>query len=393
MRQSRDVVVVGGGLSGVATALSLKVSSLRRAEEDRCVTLINNGWLGHASASLRNGGTIHSGFSYAVERIGRNNREAATCRSSFELVNSLLPPDCIVSEESCYLVNRSDIGRHHAMLAALGLRYEECPDSELTDVLRPGKRVEIGGILVDELQIDTAETMLRFTQACLDAGVEMIIDEHVEAIVQNRLGGAAGVRLRDGRVVSAGHVVICAGRGTADLLRTLDVPPEHTLRCIHQHASLHVEVAQSRLKRPARGAAVGFPVVTQLRDRHSVALYGVPPRADADESLREIVEAFDSWFLPDTFDLDDPLFVTAVEKVEFHSPHVARSTLPKVLDQQDHGVDGLFCIIPGKLSHALSIALNIPAAACTGNAVPVHDVRDRLSCDVDESARKLIAYE
>lgn len=388
MPEKYDVAIVGGGICGLSTALALKGSTDDKRADGLRVALFNEGKLGGSSATIQNGGTIHTGASYVLTRTRESQHEAAHCRRTADIAGSILPPECIISRWSNYLVGQEHIDNYRRTLDDLNIRHKPLSSQDLANVLRPDRLRETDGVVVEELQVDMGEAMLRFTQACLDAGVEIIIDRPISRMTYDNHNRATGLLTEDGAFIAARYVVVCAGNGAIDLLRRSALATDWLLRRFHRHRSLHIVVPGGDIG-PIRGAQIGFPVVTQLRQGKSIGLYGVPPKDDPEATLDHLRHVFRSWFLPGRLELDDAIAVTEVNKVEFHPQRLARSTLPRTLDGHDLRIDGAFCLVPGKISHAVSLALGVPRLLGI-DAAPVQALSDRLNCRVDRWTREII---
>ncbi|MGY1814631.1 NAD(P)/FAD-dependent oxidoreductase [Blastococcus sp. SYSU D00820] len=219
MTSSADVVVVGGGLEGAATAWALAargVTDVVVCERDT----VGSGMTGKSSGIVR----CHYGVT-SLAAMANHGLEV------FERAEELLGTD-IGFRQTGYVVGvgEADVGALRASLAgqrAVGVRTEEVdaatvaalwPAADLSDFAAFGYEPRGG-------YGDAYSTAQAFAAAARRDGVRIRQGTTVTEVLVSG-GRATGVRLADGTTIAAGTVVVAAGPWSVPLLAAhgIDLP-------------------------------------------------------------------------------------------------------------------------------------------------------------------------
>ncbi|MBO0985503.1 FAD-binding oxidoreductase [Rathayibacter sp. SD072] len=215
---SRDVVVVGAGLFGTATALHLARAGAR-------VVLLDSGAAAGGTTAAGAGfvGLWAAGYAWYW-----NESERDLEQYGIDFYRGLAAEHPIHLREtgSAWLaVSEAGVRDHLGPLAAHPLRPEGAralsPDeaAELIPGLDP-RAVSGGFVHPGGIQISAPDAGLALVAAARAAGVEVVEHTAVTGVVATD-GRATGVRTADGRVLDADAVVLAAGSWTNSLLAPL----------------------------------------------------------------------------------------------------------------------------------------------------------------------------
>ena len=208
MRADADIVVIGAGIAGVATARAL-------ADGLRSVVLLEQFELGHARGSSHGTSRIHR-LNYGDERFVRLAQAAGEAWRALEEERG---------ERLLERVGVIDLGpaapATAKALAACGVRYETLTADEVAARwpirLEPGETAVFQG---DGGFLHAARAHAALLGAALDGGVEVRERTHVEALALER--GSVRLSLATGELV-ARAVVVTAGAWAPRLLATVGV--------------------------------------------------------------------------------------------------------------------------------------------------------------------------
>lgn len=215
MRDSADVVVVGGGILGCAVAAEL---ARRRVK----VVLVERGPIA-AGASGRNHGLIFSPEASILQPI------AARSVGVYRDIAGMTPLDLgldpapvglvmVVSEEAQW----APAEREAAAIAGTGCAVERLDQAVLREVEPALSEGHLGGFLLwDGLRVDPAALTLALSYQATRAGADLSTFTEVKQVLTDN-GRVRGVAT-DAGVVWAPKVVIAAGPWSAKLARTAQV--------------------------------------------------------------------------------------------------------------------------------------------------------------------------
>ncbi len=206
MATETDVVVVGGGTTGVGVARDL---ALRGVD----VTLLERGPLA-AGTSGRNHGLVHSGARYA----GSDDASARDCAAENRVLRDIAP-HCLDEVGGLYATLPSDVpgflGERRAACEACGIPVESL-DGDAARAVEPGLAPDVdGALLVPDATVDPLELVAATAASAEAAGA--VVRTGVEVVDVRREGDrVVGVEGRpaDGgpsETVAAEHVVNAAG--------------------------------------------------------------------------------------------------------------------------------------------------------------------------------------
>ncbi len=216
---SSDVVVIGGGISGVAAAYEL-------ARHGVAVTLLERGDL----ASMASGWTLAG-----VRQSGRHPAELPLARAAVERWSGLsaeIGADVEYRQEGNLRLARTpdEVGTIQAIVAeqqALGLDLTFLPDNVAVRAVAPAIAASVlaASFCPSDGHANPTATVRAFADAATRHGATICPETTVSAI-EVRGGRVTGVRGGDGRRFAADAVVVTAGVYTGDLLAPLglDLP-------------------------------------------------------------------------------------------------------------------------------------------------------------------------
>jgi glycine oxidase len=224
-----DVVVVGGGLVGMAVAREAALRGLRVRVLDRAVpgsgaTWAAAGMLSPLSESSEAGPFLAAGL------------------ASLRLYPAWI--DALREESEVDPGYRRDgklrVARTPASVPALrdlalrardfGLSAAPVPDGDLAELAGTDVASTSGAILLaEDHQVDNRRLHRAVTEAALHSGVSVTPGAHVVGLPSAR-GRVEGVRLADGKTVSAGAVVLAAGAWSAGVPGLPCPPPVRPVR-------------------------------------------------------------------------------------------------------------------------------------------------------------------
>lgn len=205
---SQRIVIVGGGISGLASAVRLAQSGLP-------VTLLEASGLGHA-ASTRNQGWLYSGAWFAF-------RQPELARMCYESLQKTLHfcPDCLepAHDGMAFLISKPDTPASDWLRAweKANIPYSELPLTTLFDTV-PGlaqSHVQKAYQLPDRA-IRTNILLEQLAAAAENAGAEIRTDTPVTRLLIDG-GRAGGVVTGSGEEILAGLIILAGNALGADL--------------------------------------------------------------------------------------------------------------------------------------------------------------------------------
>jgi len=208
--EERDLVVVGGGITGLSVAVHAAVLGLR-------VTLLEAGPLGGASTQ-RSGALVRTHYA--------DRASAALALRGLELFEGFADryggPSGFMATGFAYVPTAEErddgtLEERVAMLRDVGVETE-IVDAAALRRIDPSIAIDDVGVAVHEPRsgyADPALTTATLARAAADAGAELLPRHAVEELLLGDAGALAGVRLTgpDGAEhrIAAEHVALCAG--------------------------------------------------------------------------------------------------------------------------------------------------------------------------------------
>ena len=211
-----EVVVIGGGLAGAATALAL-------AERGAAVNVVDGERPGSAATGASAGMLAPQ---YESAGPGPLYRVLVECRAAFpafaDTIHVLTGEDIDVRWDGMLVANHTE-AEHAAAAATLEWQRADGQRGELVDpgqaaALQPGIAPDVPSWvwLPDEGQVDAQRLAALLGRALAAAGVRVLSGRRVSA-VRDAGGAVDGVVLDDGRHVPGDVVVVAAGAWSASL--------------------------------------------------------------------------------------------------------------------------------------------------------------------------------
>jgi glycine oxidase len=308
--QSHDVVVIGGGIVGLAIAWQAAEAGLDVALVDptpgRGSSWAAAGMLAPV-AEAHFGEEALAALNVAAVRIWpdfASRLEAATKMTvHFRPDGTLL----VAADPSDRAATDRVLDFHRTTgLAADRLGARACRQSE--PLLAPG--VSGGADLPDDHQVDNRAVVSALVAACRIAGVDSVADEVVEVVVDH--GSVRAVTLTNGNRLTTGAVVVAAGSRSGNIggLPTQDLPPVRPVRGVT--VRLQAPYGVPRLRRTVRalrhgrtcylvprndGGLVVGATMEERGDDPSVPLGGL---VDLLDDARRVVPVLDEYTLVET---------------------------------------------------------------------------------------------
>ena len=215
-----DVVIVGGGVVGLATAFHLGKRGIRD------VTLLERRYLG-AGASGKSGAIVRTHYSNEPE-----TRLAIEGLHTFQNWDEIVGGDCGFTRTGIFVIappeSRADLEANVAMQRSLGVNVE-IVDRAQAQELDPALSLDDGAVAAFEFEAGVADSMATcnsLAAAVQRMGVTIRIETAVTAI-RHESGRVIGVETSAGPL-DAGSVVVAPGAFAHTLLRPLgiDLPME-----------------------------------------------------------------------------------------------------------------------------------------------------------------------
>lgn len=239
-----NCIVVGGGVAGLLTALRLGLAGLS-------VIVIEADRLG-SGATGANHGMLHSGALY----VGRHDHVVSNCREAQEPFDMLLADAELPSSGAVYVVPERSSRSFYAGLDHFRIEHEILRPSDVPEV-RPSEGGSDVMVRIRERVFSSRRIIEILAGQCLAVGVQILTSTAVRGLVQSS-GRVEGVKVGLNERLDADHVVLAAGLGTPELLKT--VASEH----VHQFKSrldMMVHYPDAALRRGLVFAELHRPVV------------------------------------------------------------------------------------------------------------------------------------
>lgn len=224
------VVIVGGGIAGLATAVRLAQSRIP-------VTVLEKGRLG-AAASTRNQGWLHSGAAYAPDYPGI----AALCYESLRETLAYCP-ECVESTHAGAIFLLDSRGTHarrwRRAWSDVGLPYLPLPPTQLAEQV-PALSVPAGhdAFVLPDRSFRTDVLLRRLADDAQKAGAELLTGIEVARLVADA-GTVRGVVTAAGEEIPARLTVLAADAGNLSLVE--QIAPRGGFRdCTHAALMTHL---------------------------------------------------------------------------------------------------------------------------------------------------------
>ncbi len=288
MGRSKDIIVVGAGIAGTATAYYLAKSGQR--------VLLLEAERPAFGASGRNPGflwlqTKQAGDQMALALQGRafaNGLENEFADFGFRASGGLI----VYRDERLAPVAEAFVtDRRRA-----GLEVEHVNRVQLLGLCKHFGPAVIGGIYnpLDAYQ-DTPRLVDRFVACALELGAEVRAPARVAAL-RIESGRCTGVMLADGSAIGADHVVLASGPGARDLLQPVGLAPQWTT---YRFEAAETAPAPFEIGPVVCGQALfRFFTPPGFEKRQIEEILGHPPGDDGDSSgfTEQIAQSSDGRF-------------------------------------------------------------------------------------------------
>jgi glycine/D-amino acid oxidase-like deaminating enzyme len=203
-----DCVVVGGGVSGLTTALRLRKKGWR-------VLLLERELLG-SGATLRNQSILHSGALYSL----LHPNIVSLCKEAQAAYASSFPDTILPSRGSWYVASADRLNAFKNLWQRQGIEYSTAGRSAMMEVLAPNMASRLSAAFVADRHIDSKRLVEILAERCLRAGVDIEVRSEV-AEVEIRGTAVTGVALTDSRYYRCRALTLCSGAGTQKVLASL----------------------------------------------------------------------------------------------------------------------------------------------------------------------------
>lgn len=213
MKTKADVVIVGGGIIGVATAFYLA-----RARLGNVVVLEREQFLGSGSTSKAAGGVraqfatrINVEMSMMSEKIFANFKEETDSDAVFEQVGYMF----LLSEEK----DIEQFKKSHKMQKSLGLKVQMLKPSEIADYA-PHVRtddIKLATFCQDDGLADPSDFLQGFEKAARKSGVEFNLETAITGIKVSA-GQVTAVQTNNGKIDTP-LVINCAGAWSGEIAK------------------------------------------------------------------------------------------------------------------------------------------------------------------------------
>lgn len=384
-----DAIVVGGGIAGLMSAQRLVLLGLR-------VALFERELLGSGS-TVGNHGIVHSGAMYATEHpvLSRQCQEAVRAyRSSFPRAEIAVGP-------SWYFGTAERLDAFERCWCEHGIAHHAVDRSDVDELLLPAAGRSRRCFAVADCVVSSRSVLLGLTQRCLDAGVTIATATPVLGLAAGA-GRVPAVRIGPRETLSAEHVVLCCGLGTAALVRGLGSSLHGRLR---SRVAAMAVLPNRRLDRALFSLDLGGPTAVPttaglvLASRYGEGQPRVDPAdrpgwsADGLPLIADVVRQVDRCVRPGVVETASAWGYTCTKTEVETMPGEAWGGGPNyaVVDHGARdGLDGLWSLIPGKMTVALHATRELMMRMrCT----PAELALPRLEDDVSDRAERLVALQ
>ena len=379
-----DCIVVGGGITGLLTALRLTLRGLR-------VIVVEKDRLG-SGATIRNHGIIHSGALYAVSQPQLSSQ----CREALPAYRGMFPDARIWTTSSWYFADGERLGLFERRWRELGLVYDVVDREVAADALVPDAIGDLRCVAIADLVVSSRSIVLDLAQRCLGARVATAPSTPLfEARAGCRRRPAVRVGLSEW--LSAERVVLCGGLGIVSLVRDLGSSLAGRLRTrlavMAVLPNLRLDRALFCLQDPGPTAvpAAGGVALASLVGGWQPTVDDVSRRSIPLELMGHVLRQVRRCVRPDVVDADNAwgYVCTKTELGEVRDAQWQGGPNYAVVDHGTcDGLDGLWSLVPGKMTVALHASRELLAqmlgVACELALPPWDD-------PVSEQAERLVA--
>jgi len=203
MKQT-DVVIVGGGIVGLSTALKLQ-----QRYSDLHVTVLEGEAEVAQHQSGHNSGVLHSGIYYKP-----GSQKASCCRTGKEAMEAFCSEHSIAWDKCGKVIvatNDQEIPRLEKIEQRAGLNGVQCERINRDQLRELEPAVSgLGALHVPETGIVNFRTVCRkMAQLAQDAGASLTLDFQLTSI--NLRAGSLHLKSRNNQQLQCGHLINCAG--------------------------------------------------------------------------------------------------------------------------------------------------------------------------------------
>jgi glycine/D-amino acid oxidase-like deaminating enzyme len=381
-----DCVVVGGGVSGLTTALRLRKKGWR-------VLLLERELLG-SGATLRNQSIIHSGALYSL----LHPNIVSLCQEAQAAYASSFPDAILPSRGSWYMASADRLNAFKNLWRRQGIEYLTAGREVVTEILEPDKASHLSAAFVADRHIDSKRLVEILAERCLRAGVDIEVRSEVVE-VEIRGTAVTGVALADSRYYRCRALALCSGAGTQKMLASLG---SQAAKRVKSRIGTVLAISSHALDVGVMSLEYGGPCI--IPGGHDVALitqYGAKqrwiershPERNDDASGTALGTLAVSFFRENILNPDSWLTWQCV-KTEFSTGrHDAWGVEPvhAVVDHKEFDdVSGLWTLLPGKMTLALHASRDL-VIRMTGTNIELDLLDNRRHFSSITSTQGLIA--
>jgi glycine/D-amino acid oxidase-like deaminating enzyme len=371
-----DYVIVGGGISGLMTALRLATCGFR-------IGLVEKGEIG-SEASTSNHGMIHSGALYSE----LHPDVATLCVEANKLFRQTFSDAIVPLEDTWYFASSQRLEHYKQLWQLQGIPYSSVERTTWEAILQPEPTISMSCASLPDFVVSPRRILVELVQSCLDVGVEISPLTSVHEIIF-RQGTAAAIRVGVRETVSAHQVILCSGLGLMHFLKQFE---SRALDQLRPRLGMMVLFDNYRLNRallclehggPTVAPTYSNPVLVSLFNglQPSIRRNGKWPVAAS--QVTEVVKQTKKYLQDDMLCLDTGRAYVC-SKTELAVGNNAWATKPGFVCMNHEQIDGikhLWSLIPGKWTlsfHATqslvsqvlheNLALNLPIQVQTVSA-------------------------
>lgn len=338
-----DYVIVGGGISGLMTALRLAQCGFR-------IGLFEKGEIG-SEASTSNHGMIHSGALYSEFHPDI----ALLCIEANRLFHQTFPDAIIPLEDTWYFATPRRLEHFKQLWRLQDIPFTDVDKSAWAAILQPEHDIGLACASLPDFIVSPRRILVELVQMCLDLGVEIAPMTPVHEVICHQ-GAASAIRIGLRETVSAHKIILCAGLGLIHLFKQIESRAWDQLR---PRLGMVVSFDNERLNRAVLCLEHGGPTIAPTYGSSVlVSLFnGVQPGIRrsgkwpvAAAQLTEITKQVGAYLQNDVLCLDTGKAYVC-SKTELAVGNSSWATKPAFVCMDHERIDGikrLWSLVPGK---------------------------------------------